>query len=120
MAVVFFGWSGCHKDDNPVSPPDTLNHPPIIASLAADPDTFVMESSTLITATASDPDSDALSYSWELHGELQAIAADTNTVRVMNCCPILELTPATVLSIVNDGRGGEARDSITIWMLPLP
>jgi hypothetical protein len=120
VAMAFGGWTACDKDDNPTSPPDTSNHAPVISSITAEPDTFVMESSTVITVTASDPDSDALTYNWELHGELQPVASESNTVRVMNCCPILEPTKATVLSIVSDGRGGEARDSVDVWMLPLP
>ncbi len=119
-AVAIGNWAGCGNDDNPTAPPDATNHPPIISALTAEPDSFVMENSSLVTVTASDPDSDALSYTWELHGELQVVGANINTVRVMNCCPIFDTTMATVLSIVRDSHGEEVRDSINIWMLPQP
>lgn len=118
IALALAGWSGCGKDDKPTNPPDTLNHAPIIESLDAEPDTFVMGGSCVVTVTAGDPDSDALSYDWEKRGELEIISTEANTARVINCCPIFEITRGVVLSTVRDGRGGEALDSISVWILP--
>jgi hypothetical protein len=118
LALSLAVWPGCKGDDKPTDP---QNHAPLITSLTADPDTFVMEQSSTITVVASDLDNDALGYTWEAPGEkLQPIGGEANTLRVSNCCPIFDTTIALVIAIVDDGRGGEARDSIEVCILPLP
>ncbi len=107
----------CEKDDKVIDPG---NQPPVITSLTADPDTFYMGSSTTITVIANDPDGDVLNYNWETHGQdLLPISSGSNTIELTTCCPIFEPATAEVLSIVDDGRGGEDRDSIQVWILPL-
>jgi hypothetical protein len=109
---------GCDKGKKVTNP---RNQPPVISSITADPDSFIMGNSTTITVNASDPDSDALNYRWEAHGqELLPIPSGSNTLMLTNCCPIFEITSAVVLSVIDDGNGGEARDSIRVWILPLP
>jgi hypothetical protein len=108
----------CEKDDNVIDPG---NQPPVITSLTADPDTFYMGNSTTVTVIANDPDGDSLNYDWETHGlDLLPISGESNTIELTTCCPVFEPATATVLSIVDDGRGGEDRDSIQVWILPLP
>jgi hypothetical protein len=115
MALAIALWLNCGKD----KPTNPQNRAPVITSITAEPDTFAMESSSTITVTASDPDGDGLNYSWESRGELLPIGNESNTLRVTNCCPVSEPTLAMVISIVDDGRGGSARDSVPVWILPL-
>lgn len=118
VALAITIWLGCGKDDAPTDP---HNNPPVITSLTADPDTFYMGNSTIITVTANDPDGDALNYNWEAHGQdLLPIGGESNTIEFTNCCPVFEPAMAVILSIVDDGRGGETSDSIDVWILPLP
>jgi len=107
---------GCGSDDKVTN---SQNHRPVILALWADPDTFYEDHSTIITVIAEDPDSDALNYNWETRGPgLLALPGKANTLELTNCCPVVGPITAVVLSIVDDGRGGEARDSIRVWILP--
>ena len=117
ILIIVVLWSGCGKDDKAT---DAQNRPPVITSLTAEPDTFHVNESTLITVIASDPDGDALNYNWEAHDEelLPMPGDDPNTIELIICCPILEPRTGMVLSIVDDGRGGEATDSVQVWVLP--
>ena len=109
---------GCGNDDDNKGT-NSQNHPPDILSLAADPDTFLELQTTTITVIAEDPDDDALHYNWEWRSpEIESLSAEANTVVLTTCSCIVEPITTIVLSIVNDGRGGEARDSIRIWVLP--
>jgi hypothetical protein len=117
ILIIAVFWSGCGKDDKATDP---QNRPPTITSLTAEPDTFHVNESTIITVIASDPDGDALNYNWEAHGEdlLPMPGEEPNTMELIICCPILEPRTAMVLSIVDDGRGGETSDSVQVWVLP--
>ncbi len=118
IALAMAVWLSCGKDDKATDP---QNRPPVITSVTADPDTFYMGNSTIITVIASDPDGDALNYNWEAHGQdLLPIGGGSNTMEFTNCCPVFEPATAVILSIVDDGRDGEARDSVQVWILPTP
>jgi hypothetical protein len=110
--VILFG---CSDDD--VADPE--NQPPAILSLVAEPDTFVADHIAVITVTAEDDDGDKLQYSWDMHGSwLLPLPSEGNVAEVTNCCEIDEMRTGMVVSRVSDGRGGEARDSVQIWVLP--
>ncbi|MCK4856493.1 MAG: hypothetical protein KAT58_00830 [candidate division Zixibacteria bacterium] len=113
-AVISFS---CSQDDNGTN---SQNHPPVITSLTADPDTFYAEQFTTITVIASDPDGDDLNYNWEAHGSgFMSIPSEPSTLVLTNCCTVTEPITAVVLSIVDDGQGGEAHDSVQVWILPI-
>jgi len=116
IAVILVIGFSCGKDDKTTDP---QNSNPVITSLTADPDTFYAGSSSIITVIADDPDGDVLSYYWEAHGShLMPMPSGSNTMELTNCCPIAQPESAVVLSVVEDGRGGEARDSIELWIFP--
>jgi hypothetical protein len=119
LAVVFLAAllalmaCGCSKSDDP------NNRPPVISSLVADPDTFYSYQFTTVTVTAEDPDGDKLEYLWEsTESWLTAMPSQGNAVQLTNCCPVEEVKSAEVIAIVRDGRGGEARDSVTVCACP--
>ncbi len=110
------GWWGCGKDEEPSAPG---NHAPIIHSMTAEPDTFVANNSILITVDAEDSDGDPLHYDWGTGVDwLLPVSSEANKLRLSNCCEILEMRTAVIAAIVTDGRGGSARDSIRIWVVP--
>ena len=85
------------------------NHPPTM-SCSADPSSVSVGDSVRITATASDPDNDALTYSW-----------DTTGGRITGSGPSVRLDTSglkphgyTVNGHVNDGRGGTADCSVSV------
>ena len=107
---------GCGKDDKVTDP---QNNPPVILSLTAVPDTIHVLHSTTVTVIAEDPDGDALNYNWFPRGsELTPVSGGGNTIVLNSCSCINEPTGIVVLSIVDDGRGGTAQDSLTVWILP--
>lgn len=105
-------WLGC--SEKPAG-----NNPPIIRSMNAEPDTFVADSFTIITVEAEDPDGDKLQYNWEATASwLQPLSGGANRLMLTNCCEIPEMRTTMIIAIVDDGRGGSARDSIRIWVVP--
>jgi hypothetical protein len=112
------GWIGCGEDSKGTDPD---NLPPVILSITAVPDTFYAYQLTTVMVIAEDPDDDNLNYSWEAHSHgswLSPVSGGANAMSFTNCCAISEPRSGVVLSIVDDGRGGEVRDSITVWVIP--
>jgi hypothetical protein len=111
-------WLSCSGDDNGTDP---HNKAPIITSITADPDTvYEGGGSTTVTVTAEDPDDDPLTYIWGDDGNLQDMPGlPGNTMRFQTCCDIDEPITAVVYSTVQDGRGGEAHDSVHVQILPM-
>jgi hypothetical protein len=108
---------GCSSDDNGTNGPE--NHPPVIQSLTADPDTFAEDSYTLITVIASDEDDDQLSYQWDIHGTgFTPQGGAGPVVQITNCCEVEDLMSAQIIAIVSDGISGETRDSVQVWVSP--
>jgi hypothetical protein len=85
------------------------NRNPQISSLTATPATVVTGGNSTIGCTASDPDGDALTYSWIYTGG--SISGSGNTVTWT-----APSTPGvyTVTVIVSDGKGGAVTRSISI------
>jgi len=110
-------WVACGDDDD--SPTGPINRPPVISALDAQPDTFFAEQIFSITVTASDPDGDNLTYEWDPNASwLMPVSTTGSSIDLTNCCHISAMQTTFVHSIVSDGRGGQDRDSIQIWVLP--
>lgn len=97
--------------DNGENEPDPVNRPPVITSITRSSGTVLLNNSITITAQASDPDGDPLTYAWSANGGTIASNPAVN--------PISWTAPDTagtyrVTLTVRDGRGGEAVDSIDI------
>ncbi len=100
---------------------DPANHPPDVSDLTAAADTVTGGESTTITATATDPDGDELSYAWS-----------KSAGKITGSGPsILWEAPVTTFAfsqhevrvLVSDGRGGYASRRINLTVkspLPLP
>jgi outer membrane protein OmpA-like peptidoglycan-associated protein len=90
-----------------VAPP--ANRPPTVRA-ACDPCTVEVGRTSTITATAQDPDGDALTYAW-------TTAAGTITSPTERQSPWtapMQPGPVRVTVTVNDGKGGTASDAVTI------
>lgn len=87
----------------------SINHPPVIQSLAAEPPEVTQAESTLIKCVASDPDGNELSYSWSTTwGDLSGQGSSVTWVAPEVCGDY------TVRVTVTDGKGGEASDELEI------
>ena len=88
---------------------DVTNHPPVIASLTANPASIPVAINTTITCSASDPDNNPLAYGWSA---AQGIITGTGSI-------IIRTAPATsgsymISCTVSDGKGGTAQQSVTV------
>jgi hypothetical protein len=103
--VITYALSGCSSQANtqPVQapPPEPVNNPPIIASLKADPEMVQPLGKSNITCMASDPDGDALTYSWAA----SAGTVDNSNKSVTWTAPN---TPGSykITVVVSDGKDG--------------
>ncbi len=92
--------AGCSA--NPVAP---ANDPPVVTSIAVGLDTVWLGQDCPLTAVATDPDGDRLSFQWVV-GSGRVIQRGSDAVyTATSCC--LGGNPVSV--IVRDGRGGETR-----------
>jgi PKD repeat protein len=99
---------------NPAPPPATpapapqANRAPTISSLTANP-TFGVATLTAfsMTAAATDPDGDALTFDWDLGDGTRATGATISKT-------YLTAGAATITLTVSDGRGGSVTDRRTI------
>jgi hypothetical protein len=107
---------GC-SDDDTVNDPN--NQAPTIQAMTAEPDTFVADDLSTITVSATDPDGDPLTYSWEVHeASFMGLPSGGHILEVTNCCHVEDTVTGVVLAIVSDDRGGETRDSVQVWVIP--
>jgi len=88
------------------------NRDPQILSLVAAPDTVLPDEQSTITCLASDPDGDALSYSWR--------ATDGNIIGVG--ATVTWIAPDregefTITVIVGDGKGGQNAGDVSVTVL---
>ena len=91
------------------------NQPPQISSLDANPSALSPGSSTTITCIATDPDGDAVSYSWSAsQGNISGTGNNVTWVAPS------ETGSFTVTVLVADGKGGETKGNVSIDVLPPP
>jgi len=87
----------------------SVNHPPIITALTADPNPVRQSSRCEVSCIASDPDGDQLSYEWSSEGS-----------DISGEGPMVDWTAPgatgtyTVTVVVMDGLGGESSSSLSI------
>ena len=98
----------------PVTPPPAVaaNRPPTVRA-ACDPCTVEVGRTSTISADAQDPDGDPLTYQWTTAAG--SIGAPTN--RQSAWTAPMQVGPVPVTVNVNDGRGGTARDAVTIQVV---
>jgi peptidoglycan-associated lipoprotein len=93
----------------PVTPPGAANRPPTVQALC-DPCTVMVGASSTVTANASDPDGDPLTYLWKPAAGTLAAPTQRQTIWT---APMNDGTvPVTVT--VDDGKGGTASDTVNI------
>ena len=115
LAVVGFS---CGDDDND-NGVNSDNNPPTISAISAQPDTFVSYSVTTVTVVAEDVDGDVLTYAWtSSESWLTPLPSLVSTVEYTNCCAVTEIQTAWAIATVSDGNGGQAVDSIQLWVTP--
>jgi hypothetical protein len=113
------GAAACGSDSSPAAPsptptptipvaPPVLNAPPRINSMTANP-SFGVASLTAfaMTASATDPEGDPVTYEWELGDGSRATGAASGKTYLTGGAVTITLT-------VSDGRGGSATDRRTI------
>lgn len=107
--LVDDGNGGQDTDSMNVEVVESINHVPVIISLTADPKKIDLGATALLTCMATDPDDDTLSYIWtSAYGTISGgdsvvtwTAPENEGYYYVSC-------------MVDDGRGGQAVDSIGI------
>ena len=107
--LVDDGNGGQDTDSVNVEVVEYINHVPVILSLTADPKKIDLGATTQLTCIATDPDDDTLSYIWT--STYGPIIGDDSTVTWT--APENE-GYYYVSCMVDDGRGGQAEDSVGI------
>ena len=109
VAVCLFvgGCGGGGETPTTPTPPPQQNRPPVIGSASVTPTFGIADLQAFsFTATASDPDGDPVTFSWNAAGNVASGATPT---------PIIFVSPGgngTATVTVSDGRGGAANSSV--------
>jgi outer membrane protein OmpA-like peptidoglycan-associated protein len=93
-------------------PPVPANLPPTVRAQCNPCTVLICESST-VTADASDPDGDPLTYRWTAPSGAFSRPTDRTTVWTAPCEP----GPVPITVTVDDGKGGLASDTVTIQVI---
>jgi outer membrane protein OmpA-like peptidoglycan-associated protein len=96
----------------PPPPPTVQNRPPTVTA-RCEPCTVEVGRTSTVTADASDPDGDTLSYRWNAPAGTFARGTDRQTPWT---APMQE-GPVQVTVCVDDGKGGRACDDVTIQVI---
>jgi len=104
---------GCVQPESSVSSLDG-NNSPIIEDVSVNPFSITVGSSAVIKVIASDPDGDALSYSWSSAlGDIIGSGAEVRYTAAF-CCVGLN----TINVVVADSRGGKTSADVRVEINP--
>ncbi|MEN6521843.1 MAG: PA14 domain-containing protein [Armatimonadota bacterium] len=99
-----------YKDDEPDPPDPEVNEPPVISDLTADPNSVKTGETSNLTAVATDPDGDELTYSWSASGG--SIQSSTGNTAVWKAPSTAD--GCTVTVSVSDGNNPAVTKSVAI------
>lgn len=113
LILLFLFLGTC--SDNPLenqNSSETINKPPEIDSILANPDTVIIGLNSILTCIAEDPDSDELEYLWE---------SEFGTISDSGSSVIWHSPNSTgtylILCEVKDGNGGTCKDTVSVFVI---
>jgi outer membrane protein OmpA-like peptidoglycan-associated protein len=106
------GQEGPGQTENGNTRPAVANRPPTVRA-SCDPCTVEVGRTATVTADAQDPDGDPLTYQWTT----QAGTLANPTSRQSLWTAPMQVGPVPFTVVVNDGKGGTARDTVTIQVI---
>ncbi|HLL02695.1 MAG TPA: tandem-95 repeat protein [Myxococcaceae bacterium] len=112
---------GCGSDNPPLPPPPENNTPVITGPTVSTPE-VASGASVQLSLTASDPDSDALSYAWTQTPPTPAgTFSDAASATPTWTAPQVTTSTAFQLRVtVTDGKGGSVSGNVTVTVRPPP
>ncbi|HEX5745373.1 MAG TPA: cadherin-like domain-containing protein [Archangium sp.] len=118
IMLLSLGGAGCDWFPGHDGPdPQPSNIAPIITQVLATPASINEGSNTGLSVTASDPDGDALTYTWtQLNPATPAgtFGGETGSTRTWTAPAIATNTTFTLQVTVSDGKGGSAQASVDV------